>query len=79
MKYKLEAALKEIDKSTHRIVCIVNGALVVAEVTMTKHGQGLSCPQCPASRFTERAGWTKCDCGFAYSTAGLRKIQDGVN
>lgn len=56
------------------VLCKYKGMLVIAEVSLRTDGEHGHCPECNATSFYERYGWTECDCGFAYLTAHLKKL-----
>ena len=60
------------------VLCKYGGCLVIAEVHPRSDNQPGKCPECGGTEFTELAGWTECDCGFAYLTSDLLKIQKEV-
>lgn len=78
IKDKLDIALRDLNQSTHRVLCILNGQLVIAEVTVNKGATGISCPQCFDPRFTDDGVWVQCDCGFSYDSSSLKKIHESI-
>jgi hypothetical protein len=64
----------QVPQNPGRVLCKFDGMLVIAEVQATKDGQPGKCPQCGSVDFHENAGWSECDCGFAYLTSGIKKI-----
>ena len=56
-----------------RALCKFRGMLVVAEVSVRTDGPG-RCPECGSSTFRENAGWTECDCGFAYLSSDVERL-----
>ena len=58
-----------------RALCKFRGMLVVAEVSVRTDGQPGRCPQCGSASFSEDAGWTECDCGFAYLSSDLERLK----
>ena len=57
-----------------RALCKFRGMLVVAEVSVRTDGQPGRCPECGGSTFRENAGWTECDCGFAYLSSDVKRL-----
>jgi hypothetical protein len=57
-----------------RALCKYRGMLVVAEVSVRTDGQPGRCPECGSSVFVENAGWTECDCGFAYLSSDVERL-----
>lgn len=57
-----------------RALCKFRGMLVVAEVSVRTDGQPGRCPACGSTSFRESAGWTECDCGFAYLSSDLERL-----
>jgi len=57
-----------------RALCKFRGMLVIAEVSVRNDGAAGSCPECGATRFYKNAGWTECDCGFAYLSSDIAKL-----
>lgn len=56
-------------------LCKFRGMLVIAEITLRTDGEKGHCPECGATEFYERHGWTECECGFAYLTSHIEKLK----
>jgi hypothetical protein len=70
--YQTQAQTKQ--SQPYKVLCKFHGALVIAEVAVRKSGSPGACPQCGKTEFTESAGWTSCECGFAYLSSGLQRV-----
>ena len=58
-----------------RVLCKHHGMLIVAEVSIRTDGEPGRCPQCGSTSFSENAGWTECDCGFAYLSSDVDRLK----
>ena len=65
------------EKKAQRVLVKFRGTLAIAEVSVRTDGTNGSCPECGATEFVERAGWTECDCGFAYLSADVERLKSG--
>lgn len=57
-----------------RVLCKYRGMLAIAGVSVRTDCQAGRCPECGATSFSERNGWSECDCGFAYLSSDVQRV-----